>query len=107
MFHMLANIISSEVYPELSTVEMALNLKPPKNGPSFRVIAPTKERIKTPVFPAWSSCGPKTNTKSPTSWGTQASDWAVRAGLAEGMGLHAVRREALIKANGKNQAIRP
>lgn len=105
MFHMLANMISFEVYPELSTVEMALDLKPPKNGPSFRVIAPTKGLIETPIFPAWSSCGLINDMKAPSSWGTQASDWAVRAGLAEGLGLHAVRREALIKANGKNQAI--
>ncbi|EHK19893.1 uncharacterized protein TRIVIDRAFT_47147 [Trichoderma virens Gv29-8] len=96
---MLANIISSGFYPELSTVEKALKLTPPKNGPSFRIITLADEGKKKPVFPAWSQHGPKGTVKAPNSWGAQASDWAIRAGLATGLGLHSARREALIKAN--------
>lgn len=99
---MLANMISAGVYPELSTVEEALKLKPPSNIP-YRVIALADKCEKRPVFPVWSSSGPQNKKKNPRSWGTQASNWAIRAGLAKGLGLHSVRREALIKANGKKQ----
>lgn len=98
---MLANMISARVYPELSTVEEALKLKPPKN--MSRVIPLADKCENKPVFPAWSSGGPQAGRKNPRSWGTQASDWAIRAGLAKGLGLHSVRREALIQANGKNR----
>ncbi|KAG9244994.1 hypothetical protein BJ878DRAFT_420194 [Calycina marina] len=46
-----------------------------------------------------SADGPNEKTKNETAWGYQCSDWAKRAGFTGGMGLHAARREALIKVD--------
>ncbi|KAH6667430.1 hypothetical protein B0J14DRAFT_489712 [Halenospora varia] len=46
-----------------------------------------------------SADGPTEKTKNETAWGHQCSDWAKRAGFTGGMGLHAARREALIKVD--------
>jgi hypothetical protein len=56
--------------------------------------------LDDPVFPEMSADGPTEKTKNETSWGHQCSDWAKRAGFTGGMGLHAARREALIKVDG-------
>lgn len=101
MFHLLANIISSEVCTELMTVELALSLRPPRNA-EFRILEWTDQAKRKPVFPAWGPSGPKDETKTPTAWGRQLNAWAVRYGLPGGLRTHDIRREALIKANGEN-----
>ena len=72
----------------------------PQPGESYRTLEWADDKLDQPVFPEWSAEGPKDKPKSPNSWGTQASAWAVPAGFPEGMGLHASRREALIKVDG-------
>lgn len=54
-----------------------------------------------PVFPEMSEDGPTKKTKNENAWGTQCSDWAKRDGFEFGMGLHAPRKEVIIKADGK------
>lgn len=58
--------------------------------------------LDDPVFPEMSAAGLTKKTRNKTAWGNQCSDWAKRAGFPEGVGLHAARREVLIKADGKN-----
>jgi len=57
--------------------------------------------LMDPVFPEMHASGPTKKAKNPNSWGTQCSQWAIRAGFPQGMGLHAARREALIKVDGE------
>jgi hypothetical protein len=64
------------------------------------------EMLDDPVFPEMSADGPTKKTKNETAWGHQCSDWAKRAGFTGGMGLHAARREALIKVDGKGHSLR-
>lgn len=103
MFHMLANIISSKAYPELSTVEQALTMSPPEKA-QFRIIASADAAKPKPVFPQWTSKGQKDKHQSPTAWGSRMNKWGIRTGLAEGVSVHCIRREALIKADGKMQS---
>jgi hypothetical protein len=101
MLHWLANVISSHAFAGLDTVEEILALRPPKNG-NFRIMEWADDAQEKPVFPEWSSTGPKAKGKNPMSWVSQFSDWGNRAGFTAWLGLHAIRREALIKVNGKS-----
>lgn len=58
--------------------------------------------LEDPVFPEFTENGPSKKDKNHTSWGSQCSEWAKRADFPGGMGLHASRREALIKVDGKD-----
>ncbi|KAK4095597.1 hypothetical protein Purlil1_393 [Purpureocillium lilacinum] len=58
-----------------------------------------------PVFPEWTRNGPTDKTRSPDSWSDEVSKWAKRAGLTNGTGLHAPRREALIKCNDRGYSL--
>ncbi|KAK5988066.1 hypothetical protein PT974_12203 [Cladobotryum mycophilum] len=98
ILHWLANIISSGVSAELRTVDDALKMRPPAHS-RFRVIEWQEEMKQTPVFPTWTRDGQEKASRNPTSWGSQASSWANRAGFPNGVPLHALRREALIKCN--------
>jgi len=93
-------LISSRAFADFNTLEEILALEPPKNG-NFRILEWAEDSQEKPVFPEWSSTGCKTKSKNPKSWVTQFSDWGNRAGFTAQLGLHAVRREALIKVNGK------
>lgn len=60
-----------------------------------------EDMLDKPIFPSWASDGPKVEARSPSSFGHQASDFARRAQFPDGMGLHAPRREILVKVAGK------
>ena len=55
-----------------------------------------------PVFPEFSADGPTGEPKNEAAWGHQCSDWAKGTSFTGGMGLHAPRREALIKVSVAN-----
>ncbi|KAK3361657.1 hypothetical protein B0T24DRAFT_538692 [Lasiosphaeria ovina] len=98
MFHWLANIISSGALKEYHSIEDILRLEPPE-GEDFWVLEWAEDMKDQPVFPTWSAEGPLDKNRDPTAWGKQASEWAVRAGFVDGVGLHAPRREILINTN--------
>ncbi|CVL08763.1 uncharacterized protein FMAN_06804 [Fusarium mangiferae] len=104
MLHWLANLIASHAFADLDTIEQVLSLEPPKNG-NFRILPWAADVREKPVFPEWSSSGPKTKPKNPQSWVSQFSDWGNRAGFTAQLGLHAVRREALIKVNDNGYSL--
>jgi len=100
MLFWLANIISSNALKGNPTLEEILGLPPPK-GRKHWVMEWHESMLDKPVFPEWTACGPKEKSRNPAAWGFHASDWAIRAGFVNGMGLHCPRREILVKANGK------
>lgn len=100
MLYWLANIISSRAFADFNDVAQLLALKPPQDS-NFRILAWADDAKERPVFPEWTSGGPKEKTKSPTSWASQFANWGRRTGFTAPLGLHSVRREALIKVNGK------
>uniref|UniRef100_A0A4E9EHL3 C2H2-type domain-containing protein n=1 Tax=Gibberella zeae TaxID=5518 RepID=A0A4E9EHL3_GIBZA len=104
MLHWLANLISSRAFADFDTVEQILALEPPKNG-NFRILEWADDAQEKPVFPEWSTTECKTKSKNPKSWVTQFSDWGNRAGFTAQLGLHAVRREALIKVNDNGYSL--
>jgi hypothetical protein len=102
MLFWLANIISSKALKGNPTLEKILSLTPPK-GRKHWVLQWEESMLDKPVFPVWTACRPKEKSRSPSSWGHQASNWAIRAGFVDGMGLHCPRREILVKTNGMFQ----
>jgi hypothetical protein len=100
MLFWLANFISCKAIKDHHTLEKILGRTPPPSRNHW-VLEWEEDMLDKPVFPAWASDGPKDKSRSPSSWGHQASDWAKRAGFVDGMGLHAPRREILVKSNGR------
>ncbi|KAK3366405.1 hypothetical protein B0H63DRAFT_456111 [Podospora didyma] len=58
-----------------------------------------------PVFPQWTSEGPKEKARETTSLGHQAADWARRANFTASFGLHSARRTALINGNDNGYSL--
>ncbi|KAH6881106.1 hypothetical protein B0T10DRAFT_531651 [Thelonectria olida] len=90
MLHWLANIISAKAFSGSSTVDQVLSIRLPRDG-NFRILEWADNVRDQPL--------------GIHSWGKQASDWAMRSGFTIGFGLHAVRREALIKANDNGYSL--
>ncbi len=101
MLWWLANFISSGAFRDYKTIEDVLFVRPP-DGESFWMMEWERDMLDKPVFPQWSADGPGGQAKNDKAWGNDVSNWAKRAGFLNGMGLHAVRREILIKLVGKN-----
>ncbi|TAQ83756.1 hypothetical protein B7494_g7916 [Chlorociboria aeruginascens] len=100
LLFLLAIIISAGAFRDYSTIEDILAARPPP-GRKYRIMDWADGISDDPVFPEMSADGSTEKTKNETAWGHQCSDWAKRAGFTGGMGLHATRREALIKVDGK------
>jgi len=105
LLFLLAIIISAGAFRDYSTIEDVLAARPPP-GRKFRIMDWADGVLDDPVFPEMSADGPTEKTKNETAWGHQCSDWAKRADFPGGMGLHAPRREALIKVDGKGYSLR-
>lgn len=102
---LLAIIISAGAFRDYSIIEDVLAARPPPRR-KFRIMAWADGALDDPVFPEMSADGATKKTKNETAWGDQCSDWAKRADFTGGMGLHAARREALIKVDGKGSSLR-
>ncbi|KAK4233229.1 hypothetical protein C8A03DRAFT_39077 [Achaetomium macrosporum] len=80
-------------------VEQVLAARPPENG-KFRIVPWADGKKDEPAFPQWTALGPIRKPRVPTTWATQAAEWATRSGFAAPcFGLHAARPIALIRAN--------
>lgn len=98
--YLLPIFLSAGAFREFKTLDQVLAVRPKPNE-TYWVLDWEDSVREDPVFPEMLASGPTKKEKNPNSWGTQCSDWALRAGFPSGMGLHAPRREALIKADGK------
>jgi hypothetical protein len=98
--HWLANITSSQALAHYHTLDQILEARPPDNR-SYRALEWADHMLDQPVFPEWQPNGRKSKPRLPTAWGKQASAWAIRAGLTNGLGFHSIRRKALINCNGR------
>jgi hypothetical protein len=97
---LLAIFISSRAFRDFRTLDEVLSARPPP-GEKFWPMDWSDDVLDDPVFPEIRECGPTRKAKNKNAWGNQCSDWAKRAGFVSGMGLHAARREVLIKVDGK------
>lgn len=100
MVHWLVNLVSSGALRDYKTLEDVLSAVP-EEGESFCFLEWEDDMLDMPVFPEWSTSGPKPKAKNDKAWGSQVSKWAKRAGFLLGLAIHAIRREILLKANGK------
>ena len=105
LLFLLTIFISAGAFREYRTVKDVLDARPPLNR-KYKIMDWADEVLDDPVFPEFSAEGPTEKNKNETAWGHQCSDWAKRAGFTGGMGLHAARREALIKVDGKGHSLR-
>lgn len=103
MLWYIVNFLSSGALRDYKTVEDLFSETPPP-GETYWIIDWADDSGNKPVFPQWSK-NDLNKKKTPTSWGNDASNWAKRAGLIFGLGLHAARREILIKLNGESPAL--
>jgi hypothetical protein len=97
---LLAIFISLGAFQNIKTVWDVLVVRPPLNE-KFWILDWEDAVLEHPVFPEMSQSGPTEKSKNKSAWGNQCSEWAKRAGFVGGIGLHACRREALIKIDGK------
>ncbi|PSN60122.1 hypothetical protein BS50DRAFT_507169, partial [Corynespora cassiicola Philippines] len=100
--YLLPIFLSAGAFREFKTLDQVLTVRPKPNE-TYWVLDWEDSIREDPVFPEMLASGPTKKEKNPNSWGSQCSDWALRAGFPSGMGLHAPRREALIKADGKRR----
>jgi hypothetical protein len=105
MLWWLVNFLSVGAFQHYKTIEDVLDVAPPQ-GEDFWMLDWNDEVLDKPVFPQWSADGPTGKSKGDTSWGNDATSWAQRAGFP-GLTIHAVRREILIKVNGKEGSTLP
>ena len=97
----LAIFISLGAFRDFKSIKDVLAARP-QGKESYRILEWDDNICDKPVFPEMSSTAPKPKAKNENVWGKQCSDWARRAGFEEGMGLHAARREVLVKVDGKS-----
>jgi hypothetical protein len=97
-------MISAGAFQNYSTIEDVLAARP-RLGRKFRIMDWADGVLDAPVFPEMSADGPTEEPKNEGAWGHQCSDWAKRADFVDGMGLHAPRREVLIKVDGKGSSL--
>ncbi|KAN0101619.1 Protein of unknown function (DUF3435) domain containing protein [Hyaloscypha variabilis] len=98
LLFLLAIIISTGGFEHYRTIEDVLAARP-RLKRKFLIMDWADGRVDAPVFPEMSADGPTEQPKNEGAWGHQCSDWAKRAGFVDGMGLHAPRREELIKVD--------
>ncbi|KAK3394979.1 hypothetical protein B0H63DRAFT_368655, partial [Podospora didyma] len=65
----------------------------------YRILEWAADALNDPIFPEMSQEGLTIKAKNKEALGHQCSDWAKRANFVLGMGLHASRREELIKVD--------
>ncbi|KAF1346306.1 hypothetical protein EJ07DRAFT_145073, partial [Lizonia empirigonia] len=98
LMFLLPIFIKSQAFRDFKTIEDIFAARP-RPDEQYWIMEWDDRVLMDPVFPEMSASGPINKPKNPNSWGSQCSKWAVRAGFPQGMGLHAVRREALIKVD--------
>jgi hypothetical protein len=106
MLWWLVNFISSKAFRDYTTIEDVLRITPP-DGETFWRMEWADDMLDKPVFPQWSVDGPQDKAKNDKAWGNDVSNWAKRAGFLDGVGLHAIRREILIKLVGTEPTVYP
>ncbi|KAH8655514.1 hypothetical protein BX600DRAFT_525660 [Xylariales sp. PMI_506] len=94
MLFLLAIFIANNAFKDYKTVSELLAVRPPSTE-KYRILEWTD--AEAPIFPQMGANGSLNRAKNPTTWGNQCSNWAMRANFVGGVGLHASRREALIK----------
>jgi hypothetical protein len=102
---LLVIILSAGALRDYRTIDDVLAARPPLKR-RFRIMEWADGVEDDPVFPEMSEDGPTKKSKNENAWGTQCSDWAKRDGFVLGMGLHAPRKEVIIKADGKGSSLR-
>nr|CAG8993140.1 Unknown function [Thelonectria discophora] len=95
---LLAIFVSHNAFRDLKRIEDVLQVRPPPKE-KYRILDWADGVLNDPIFPEMCRTGPTSKAKNKDAWGHQCSDWAKRANFIGGMGLHAARREELIKVD--------
>ncbi|OCK80334.1 hypothetical protein K432DRAFT_393129 [Lepidopterella palustris CBS 459.81] len=101
---LLSIFLAADAFRDYKPIFEVLNAKPPP-GEKFWIMEWEERVLDLPLYSEMTRTGPTKKAKSKFAWSKQYSDWAKRAEFVGGMGLHAPRREALIKVDDNGYSL--
>ena len=97
---LLAIALADHAFRDHRTFEEIEAIPPPADG-SLHHLRIKKEMLRVPIFQIISADGPTGKIHGASSFSNRTVDLGHRAGYEENIGIHDIRREALVKADGK------
>lgn len=98
---LLAIALADDAFRDYSNFEEIEAIPPPQDG-SLHHLRIKKEMLQVPFFRTMSADGPTEKILTASSFSNRTVQLGHRAGYAENIGLHDIRAEVLVKADGKN-----
>ena len=96
----LAIALANDAFQDYSSFEEIEAIPPPERGSLYHLrFKPSL--LDQPFFRTVTKTGPTEKILKSNSWTTRLKDLGHRAGISENVTVHAFRREALVKADGK------
>ena len=97
---LLAIALADRAFQDYATFEEIEAIPPPADG-SLHHLRIKKDMLRVPFFRIVSADGPTGKIQGAGSFSNRTVDLGHRAGYEENIGIHDIRREALVKADGK------
>ena len=97
---MLAIALADRAFQDYATFEEIEAIPPPADG-SLHHLRIKMDMIRVPFFQIVSADGPTGKIQGADSFSNRTVDLGHRAGYEENIGIHDIRRETLVKADGK------
>lgn len=97
---LLAIALADRAFQDYGTFEEIEAIPPPADE-SMHHLRIKKGMLRVPFFQIVSADGPTGKTHEAGSFSNRTVDLGHRAGYEENIGIHNIRREALVKADGK------
>ena len=97
---LLAIALADRAFQDYATFEEIEAIPPPADG-SLHHLRIKKDMLRVPFFQMVSVDGPTGKIQGAGSFSNRTVDLGHRAGYEENIGIHDIRREALVKADGK------
>ena len=97
---LLAIALADRVFQDYATFEEIEEIPPPADG-SLHHLRIQKDMLRVPFFRIVSADGPMGKIQGAGLFSNRTVDLGRHAGHEENIGIHDIRREALVKADGK------
>ena len=100
VLHLMAIALADHVFQDYRSFKEIEEIPPPADG-SLHHLRIKKDMLRVSFFQIVSADGPTGKIHGAGLFSNQTVDLGHRAGYEENIGIHDIRREALVKANGK------
>lgn len=97
---LLATALADNVFQDYRTFEEIEAIPPPADG-SLHHLRIKEDMLRVPFFQIVSADGPTGKIHGAVSFSSRTVDLGHRAGYEENIGIHDIRREVLVKADGE------